>query len=391
MYLLVLYALAVPLNKPAEAILSAVLMLLFVCGFKRGAYSENHSAYIYAVVSYFLADAASSLFNFSEPADALHIVRQLPLFIGVMILLMTDKKKIVDMAITAFVVSTLLVAAAAVYQYVFTDVFRPPSFRNAVHIGYVFNYSMALLFAAIFYAHKSIKIWSAAAFVLTAAAMMAGETRGAWVSIIAAIVVLTLCAPFVRKREVILSVLVITTALLLLPQVRARIDDARRDIAYYSGNIDSATSLGRRFVMWKASLQMFRDHPLIGVGPRNWQKEVKAAAAHGEISNDITTFNQPHSMYLHALATKGIAGLAALLFLACAPLYLVWKRKMLGTYYGDALFMVALLFLLQGFTETVPSMYYPFRSYLLLVGLLLAGSRINQGLPVTSETSRTFP
>ncbi len=98
------------------------------------------------------------------------------------------------------------------------------------------------------------------------------------------------------------------------PIVHDRINLIASDIMHFSAG-ETATSLGERFLMWKAAITMFLSNPLFGVGTGDYVPTMNSYIASGKFPQDLAQFNQPHNMYLFALATNGLLGLSALLFI----------------------------------------------------------------------------
>ena len=73
--------------------------------------------------------------------------------------------------------------------------------------------------------------------------------------------------------------------------------------------------MGWRFLMWKASLTMFLSNPLFGIGTGDYVVTMHRYIESGAYPSSLLQFNQPHNMYLFALATNGLLGLAVLLYL----------------------------------------------------------------------------
>ena len=77
-----------------------------------------------------------------------------------------------------------------------------------------------------------------------------------------------------------------------------------------------AASNLRHLYKWKASWEMFTEHPLFGVGPHRFQQELPNYLSE-EVKEKIfnhRSFGHAHSIYFDYLATMGIAGFLALLF-----------------------------------------------------------------------------
>ena len=95
-------------------------------------------------------------------------------------------------------------------------------------------------------------------------------------------------------------------------QVRARIAEAIREIE----TVDEAatgTHLGQRVVMWRNTMRMIGDHPILGVGTGGFAAGYRpyALAANGWQAFET---DDPHNQFLKIQGEQGLLGLAALLF-----------------------------------------------------------------------------
>lgn len=79
--------------------------------------------------------------------------------------------------------------------------------------------------------------------------------------------------------------------------------------------LEDPAVLGRASSML-GSWQVFRDHPLVGVGPGNYALHHEAAAT--EVGLRVVEGREPHSLYLGLAAETGALGLAAFLGMAMA-------------------------------------------------------------------------
>jgi O-antigen ligase len=67
--------------------------------------------------------------------------------------------------------------------------------------------------------------------------------------------------------------------------------------------------------MWQSAFRMFLASPFFGVGTGDYVATMNGYIASGQLPTFMAMFNQPHNIYLFALATNGLPGLAALLFM----------------------------------------------------------------------------
>ncbi len=167
------------------------------------------------------------------------------------------------------------------------------------------------------------------------AALMSGS-RGAYFGIVAMFV--TSLIIFVRTRLVIiLGALMLIVPFVAYQQssiVNTGVNKAVEQFnAYFSSNksifiknVD--TSVGTRLEMWRAAKYFFPEHPILGIGPGNYQVVAKKYVAEGKVDAAIALYRHPHNAFLEALYSKGIIGLCSLLLLLYYPmLYMIRTLK----------------------------------------------------------------
>jgi O-antigen ligase len=169
------------------------------------------------------------------------------------------------------------------------------------------------------------------------AAVFLSETRGSWVVLLPAILMLL----WVYFRETRVWKKVVITGLLLVislssyavPTINERVNIAIDEIRAYlqaeePTDARRQTGVGLRFEMWRAAWHMFWDNPLVGAGTGNYKTKAKELARTGSWHPDIATHKQPHNQYLSALCTQGVLGLVSLLLVLCVPaaIYLSYLR-----------------------------------------------------------------
>jgi O-antigen ligase len=147
--------------------------------------------------------------------------------------------------------------------------------------------------------------------------ILLSTSRTAWLGILVTSLIMIFIVS--RSRRVFFitaaGVAVVCIALyLFIPIIRSRILEIGSDIAKFTAG-EAATSLGERFVMWKAAFTMFLSHPIMGVGSGDYVPTVSAYVSSGKFPPFLLDYNQPHNIYLFALATNGLIGLAALLYI----------------------------------------------------------------------------
>jgi O-antigen ligase len=129
-----------------------------------------------------------------------------------------------------------------------------------------------------------------------------------------------------------------------------------------------------RSELWGIALQLFRAHPLLGVGPDNFRWLYGPASGHS--TWDTRVFS--NSLYLELLSTVGLAGFAAFVFLIAKALSGLRKRAREGPFPIEAAVLIATLagFLVHGFFDYLLA-FTPI--YLAVFVLLGASSALIRG------------
>jgi len=151
---------------------------------------------------------------------------------------------------------------------------------------------------------------------LAVLSVLLSTSRTAWLGMIVTSVILTYLYAG-KKRFFFFTLAAVLVGCLLaylfVPLVHDRIEGGFADISQYAAGVRES-SMGWRFLMWKASLAMFLTDPVFGVGTGDYVITMERFIGSGAYPESLLQFNQPHNMYLFALATTGMVGLAALLF-----------------------------------------------------------------------------
>ena len=174
-----------------------------------------------------------------------------------------------------------------------------------------------------------------------------------------------------------LSVLAFALAYALVPPVHDRLRLIADETALFFSDRNVRSSVGDRFLMWQAALRMFRESPLIGVGTGDYSRVIAAWHDAGTVPAALLEFNQPHNIYLFSMATNGLAGLAALLFIffrglaSVAPAVRSGGRGRLFAFLGMA---TAVHFMVAGFLDSFFNIQVLRYAFAFIMGVCIRGS-----------------
>jgi len=181
--------------------------------------------------------------------------------------------------------------------------------------------------------------------VLTVAHLVVSGSRAGWLALAAALAFWfwsRLSAPARRLRQVLLGAVV--AALLSAPlglvldsiylEEGKSLSTSLSQIAQstwdraLSGFDPQNFSVAQRLIIWKDTLDLIRDHPLLGVGVGNWKIFYPLYARTVRVDPAFSAEVQPthtHNDFLEICAETGMPGLALWLWIILAALRLAWQ------------------------------------------------------------------
>lgn len=158
-------------------------------------------------------------------------------------------------------------------------------------------------------------------------------TRGGWLAIPLFLMLCSLNFGWVRLCRhwiAALGVVVLAMAALLLasPNGRDRLRQTQSDIVRLAhGSAAPESSIGARLQLWRASIHLFEEHPLLGVGKGHLKSQLQTLADASEIS-PLVVNQRAHSEFFSTIAELGAAGVVCLALVYFGPLvYFLRYRK----------------------------------------------------------------
>ena len=212
--------------------------------------------------------------------------------------------------------------------------------------------------------------------VLALVSILMSISRTSWFGMIATGIVLAYLYTD-KKRIFSLTMAVGVSSCLLayyfIPFIHDRINTIYTDIIVYSATGgDTYSSLGDRFLMWRSAIKMFLTNPILGIGTGDYVATIKSYVTAGLLPTRMLEYNQPHNMYLFALATNGILGLGALLFIFYR--IFVFTRPFSGISQGQQQLYflataVAVHYLVAGMTDSLFNIFILRFSFAFIMGI----------------------
>ena len=161
---------------------------------------------------------------------------------------------------------------------------------------------------------RAFRAWALPPWLISLAALIATFTRGAWAGFAAGALALL---PAARRRTrwlIVGGLVVVVAALLAMPyQVRVRfltLNELRHRVLTMADPHEAGVT--ERLHMWRSGLAMWREHPLLGVGPGGVKREYPRYALPEAVKKRT---GHVHNTPLQILVERGILGLAAWLWI----------------------------------------------------------------------------
>jgi O-antigen ligase len=166
--------------------------------------------------------------------------------------------------------------------------------------------------------NKSLKIMMAVSILCLLYASILSHARGAWLALPACLFVLLSVAVWYKKirlRTIFIAFIVLTALIVITPVkeiLSERVQSAVHEIELFQNGAELSTSIGNRLAMWHIALNVWKEYPIVGTGPGDFEVELLATQARG-MYTAIERHSSVHNIFLQALATTGTIGFVLLI------------------------------------------------------------------------------
>ncbi|MBO1016388.1 O-antigen ligase family protein [Achromobacter sp. SD115] len=169
------------------------------------------------------------------------------------------------------------------------------------------------------------------AFGMSVWATWLSQTRSSWMLLPILALVFLLGLRGWSRRHKTYCALAVSAALVVsaagLWHFSSRMQAVKTDLQDFTTSTDRDSSLGIRLQLWRASIEMFKKSPVVGVGPSNFRKELAELEKRGVVSREVVEgYGEPHNDLLAALSGYGLLGLLSILALYLVPAYIFLRR-----------------------------------------------------------------
>ncbi len=228
-------------------------------------------------------------------------------------------------------------------------------FSNPMPLAHSYGMIAMLLLGPMFlYGKKEFqknKLWVGTAF-LTLMAVFLTFTRGIWIGMTAAVIVMGFLVDWKRGFKILGgTVLVLTLLFVLVSPFRQRV--------LFSMN-PQKTYDSERLTIWRTNFEIFKEHPILGLGYSENSRRIREYYDKTGVPRSFHLESHAHNQYLHFLAGTGLLGLGAYLFLIFwmfriqTKAYFLLRKNQERFFAGVLLGIIGaeICFYVAGFTES---------------------------------------
>jgi len=364
-YLLLLYALASSLSIAASNVAISLAILFTIIRRIKGPISFRADQRLVQAIFFFWVTILISALATHDQGIAInklwaYISRALPLFLAVCFI--DSRKRIFDVLIV-MTISITISDFYAVWQG-FHGI-RAGAFANYMVLSGCLLQLIPVLFVLAMESvdlSRNSRIYFGIIGIFSVIALIFTLTRGAWLAVLVAIVIYGVLSLRSRpKMALILCLLLVVSAgsIYNFPTLQHRAKSIV-DISISGKNTG-------RLLVWQGAWRMFVDHPIVGVGPGNFENVYHSSYMSPKAKEHL---GHAHNSFLQILAENGIVGFGGFIVMFGYILVYLYKRGIgRKNPLALAVFLATIAFLIQGLTEFNFGDSTVIRMYWFLLGL----------------------
>ena len=295
------------------------------------------------------------------------VYRVMPLIL--VLLLIKEKKKLAILA-GLVLLSLTINSAGAIWQGIHGD-FRAAGPINGIMVfSGILSISLPLLWLTVMQTKTPVKKYLLSSLLIVTGGLLFNGTRSAWLTVLIVSVLVTFLASRNKKKYIAGSVVVfcfVGFVFANVPQLRERLN-----------SIGDPTTNSRieRVFGWQGAWEMFRDHPLTGVGQGHYRELYKAQYKPLGAREDL---HHAHNNFMQILAESGIAGMVPYTLMMLYFLYYGFRGWVKGkNIYCLAFGGLTLGLILHGLADFNLAMSAVMKLYWLLAALCIQMMNIDE-------------
>lgn len=259
------------------------------------------------------------------------------MFLALSALLLTVQAKSKRLWIAGLGVASVCSVLNVFYGHMVFDAYFPRisgTTNHPIHFGnFAALITMLLMSLALLNRSESIRFRSLCVVgaLLALGSAVASQSRSSFVVLLCLVPLVFLGMKDQLHRWLVHAGIALSVVVLVVVASKPSIQETLRvkafaeDIELIAAN-NYQGSMGSRFAMWQTAWSMFKEHPMMGIGPNKFQSEFAQKMENGESPRADAEHNQPHNDLLNAASTGGLLKLLAYVFLMTAPFLFFYKK-----------------------------------------------------------------
>lgn len=272
------------------------------------------------VVLFAILSMASILYAENKVAVVTETIRFIEYIAIFYIILIVADNDFIKKALSIFYVVMIIASLFGVVQFIFDlssfkddGIYLPfgkgriySTFENPNYWGAAIN--MVIFYPLIrFIENKGSRIYNALVFLLFLFNLIFTSTRGSWLGFGLGILVISM----VKYRKLLIAIPALVVFALIDPLTRSRF------LSIFDGNI--------RIKLWKTGIEMFKEHPVVGVGNGNFLYRYREyITKYPELYAGRTIFTT-HNSYIKMFAELGAIGGVLFIMIYTSLAYITFK------------------------------------------------------------------
>jgi O-antigen ligase len=270
-----------------------------------------------------------------DPANSFKAVQQLGLMgMALVVGNAVREKGRLKVLVLVWLAAAAAVSLYAVGQYLAGEPRARAFFHGPMTLARILIFAVAVAVTLSLCVTGPVRWFSLFCSAATTAALCLTLTRGAWLALAAALLFLGM----VRKSRILFACL---SLLLCMAIALAALYPNTQPGALVRSIIHPADpssprfyeSTYQRYWLYKSAIRVFLDHPITGVGQRNFVKvygsyipeQMRSPDALRKDGTVYTGWPHAHNLYLSLLATEGVLGFVTFAWLIVTAIRLAWR------------------------------------------------------------------
>jgi O-antigen ligase len=231
-------------------------------------------------------------------------------------------------------------------NYFFSDLFSV--LHDSTNMSIYFNFAIATILA--FSLWKKSKVYYILLFVLTLAVFQLSSK----ISIMVMFIIYSGYLFYRIKKQSLKLVIVCITLVLgsvfLFQNPRGRIMIQKFKVEGTTFNPNERMGYALRFMSWGASVELIKEHPILGVGINNAQKELNNKYESKGYTTPLSESLNAQNQYLQAYLETGVLGVLLIFVMQFALLKIAWLNQFKSNAFLIVMFLliVSSCFLFEG-------------------------------------------